>query len=65
MPRTLLLEDMEKIMDHVNFIVDNTYLYTEREILLHPDIGISMGTNSAPEIANLTVYVPERDFSMK
>ena len=52
-------------MEHVNFIVDNTYLYTEGGILVHQEIGLPIGTNSAPEIANLTLYVPERDFIKK
>jgi len=59
------LKNVEDIMEHVNFIVDNTYLYTEGGILVHQEIGLPIGTNSAPEIANLTLYVPERDFINK
>ena len=56
------LNDTSKLMEHVNFIVDNTYFYTKTGILKQQKIGLPMGTNSAPEIANLTCYVDERDF---
>ena len=48
------LDDIETIMEHVNFVVDNTFLYTRGGILKQQKIGLPMGTNSAPEIANLT-----------
>ena len=40
---------VEKIKDHVNFIVHNTHLYK----------------HSAPEITNLTIYVLETGFINK
>ena len=56
------LAETSKLMEHVNFIVDNTYFYTKTGILKQQKIGLPMGTNSAPECANLTCYVDERDF---
>ena len=49
-------------MEHVKFIVKNTYLCTDKGALRHQVIGIPMGTNSAPELANLTLYYDEAKF---
>ena len=50
------LADEETLMDHVKFIVENAFLCTKGGVLRHQKIGLPMGTNSAPEIANLTLY---------
>ena len=50
------------LMDHVNFIVDNTFYHTKQGVLKRQKNGLPMGTNSAPEMANLTCYIDERDF---
>ena len=48
------LNSTATLMDHVNFIVDNTFYHTKQGVLKHKKIGLPMGTNSAPEMANLT-----------
>jgi len=40
-------------------VVQNTYLDNNDATLKHQSIGITMGTNAAPELANLTLYVDE------
>eukprot|EP01041_Mallomonas_annulata_P003101 gene3101-6090_t len=47
----------EIIMDHVNFIVSNTFLCNNQDNIRQQTKGIPMGTNAGPEIANLTLYV--------
>jgi hypothetical protein len=56
---TMMKQD--DVMQHVEFIVKNTFLYADG-ILRHQEIGLPMGTNCAPELANLTLYVDERNF---
>lgn len=56
---TKTLPSLEFIMELVNFVVTNTYLANSPELLVHQTIGLPMGTNSAPELANLTLYVDE------
>ena len=53
------LPSLEIIMDHVTFVVKNTYLCNSQENIRQQTIGIPMGTNAAPELANLTLYVDE------
>ena len=55
-------EKIEKILNLVNFVVQNTYLDNNDTTLKHQSIGIPMGTNAAPELANLTLYVDEAHF---
>ena len=57
-----ILDPEKKLMEHVKFIVKNTYLCTNKGALRHQVIGIPMGTNSAPELANLTLYYDEAKF---
>ena len=57
-----LLKDEDTLMDHVVFIVKNTFLCTKGGVLRHQRIGLLMGTNSAPELANLTLYHDESQF---
>jgi len=56
------LDSPERIMEIVIFIVKNTYLCTNGGVVRHQKIGLPMGTNSAPEIANLTLYPDEKAF---
>lgn len=51
-----LLPDPDIIMDHVIFIVSNTFLGNDHDHLRQQTVGIPMGTNSAPEMANLCLY---------
>ena len=49
-------------MDHVQHIVQNTYLLTKNGTICRQKNGLPMGTNSAPELANLTLYVDESQY---
>jgi len=55
-------QHIDDIMDLVTFVVENTYFDNNCNILQHQTIGIPMGTNAAPELANLTLYVDEAQF---
>jgi len=55
-------EKIDNIMNLVYFVVQNTYLDNNDATLKHQSIGIPMGTNAAPELANLTLYVDEANF---
>ena len=57
-----LLPDPDIIMDHLQFVVSNTFLCNNREDIKQQTIGIPMGTNAAPEIANLTLYHDESQY---
>jgi len=59
---TKILPSLESIMELVQFVVTNTYLTNSPEIVVHQTIGLPMGTNSAPELANLTLYVDEASY---
>ena len=48
-----------KLFDHLDFVVDNTYIRTQGGIFKHQVIGLPMGTNSAQELADLTTYINE------
>jgi len=56
------LPELQVLMDHVQHIVKNTYLLTKDGIVRRQKIGLPMGTNSAPELANLTLYVEESQY---
>jgi len=59
------LEDIstDDLMDLVTFIVSNSYICNNPdEGVFQQDIGIPMGTNSAPAIANLTLYITEAEY---
>ena len=47
------------IMELVSFIVKNTYFSNDNTSLIHQSAGIPMGTNAAPELANLCLYTDE------
>jgi len=55
-------EKIDNILNLVYFVVQNTYLDNNDATLKHQSIGIPMGTNAAPELANLTLYVDEAHF---
>lgn len=57
-----LLPDPDIIMDHLRFVVSNTFLCNNPTEIKQQTIGIPMGTNAAPEIANLTLYCDEAQF---
>ena len=57
-----ILPSFQIIMSHVNFIVKNTYLCNNDDNIKYQSIGIPMGTNAAPELANLTLYCDEAMF---
>jgi len=57
-----LLPDPDIVMDHLTFIVSNTFLGNDPDNLRQQTIGLPMGTNSAPEIANLCLYADESSF---
>jgi hypothetical protein len=62
---TDVLDDIstDHLMELVTFIVSNSYVCNNPdEGVLQQDIGIPMGTNSAPAIANLTLYVTEAEY---
>jgi hypothetical protein len=59
---TETIPDIEVIMKHVRFIVENTYLSNDPENLIKQIIGIPMGTNCASDIANLALYAVEAAF---
>lgn len=49
------LESYDKLMEFVEFIVDNTYIANHINHVYKQTIGIPMGTNCAPEIATLVL----------
>ncbi len=53
------LQSTETLMEYVRFIVNNTYIANDPSKVLRQRVGIPMGTNCAPEIANLVLYVYE------
>ena len=55
------LAPTEWIMQHVEFVVKNTFFYNGK-VVRHQEIGLPMGTNSAQELANLTLHVDEAIF---
>ena len=52
----------EILIEHINFILNNIYFSNTPDIVLKKICGIPMGTNCAPELANLTLYVTEATF---
>jgi hypothetical protein len=57
-----VIDDEETLLNLVNFIVDNTFLANVENVIIRQKIGLPMGTNCAPEIANLTLYAWESNF---
>jgi hypothetical protein len=49
-------------MEIVKFIVTNTFFTNNKEHIINQTTGLPMGTNCAPELANLTLYVIEAAF---
>ena len=56
------LPNLQRIMSYVRFIVCNTFITNIEGNLIQQVVGIPMGTNSAPAIANLTLYASEAQF---
>jgi hypothetical protein len=56
------LSTVDFIMKHLRFVVSNTYLCNSKNNIKQQTIGIPMGTNASPEIANLTLYISEAQF---
>ncbi len=54
-------EYLKEMIEHLTFIVKNTFFMAEDGTLRHQKFGIPMGTNAGPEIANLCLYVDEAD----
>ena len=52
---------VEYIMEHLDFILDNIYVENGNR-QYKQEIGIPMGTNAAPPIANLTLYTTEAEY---
>lgn len=59
MAKYATLKSTEELMDYVNFIVNNTFIANSVNEVYRQQVGIPMGTNCAPEIANLVLYVWE------
>ena len=53
------LKSRETILEYVNFIIHNTFIANSVSEVYHQRVGIPMGTNCAPEIATLVLYVWE------
>ena len=47
------------VEEHVHFIVENTYLMNDKSCIRKQEIGLPMGTNAAPELANLCLFTDE------
>jgi len=50
------------LISYIEYIISNTYVCNEADTVRQQVIGIPMGTNCGPEIANLTLYVDESQF---
>jgi len=50
------------ILELLHFVVGNTYFSNSADRVIQQTVGLPMGTNAAPEIANLTLYVYEADY---
>jgi hypothetical protein len=53
------LKSAAELMEYVNFIVHNTFVANSVNAVYHQRVGIPMGTNCAPELATLVLYVWE------
>lgn len=56
------LDNTEKLMTCIRHVVTNSYFCNGGDSVRHQEIGLPMGTNCAPELANLTLYVIESKF---
>ena len=54
--------DEDNLSSYIQWVVSNTYLYNSNNLMKKTFIGIPMGTDCAPELANLTLYVDESKF---
>lgn len=56
------LRSVQVLMEWIEHLVTNTYIANNPKEVYHQKIGIPMGTNCAPEIANLVLYVWEAEY---
>ena len=56
------LPNIDRFTEHIEFLISNTFLSYITGNLKQQVVGIPMGTNVAPEIANLTLYADEAEF---
>jgi len=56
-----LILDQDTLLKHIFFLIDNIYI-TVGELTLRQTVGIPMGTNCAPYLANLYLYSLEFAF---
>jgi len=61
---TCIYLTVEQVAEMIAFIVNNTFIFNDEE-LLRQILGIPMGTNAAPQLANLYCYSYERDYINK
>ena len=54
----------QKVYDELTFLLDNNFFFGFGTKLYRQVVGIPMGTNCAPPIANLFLFCFERDFMM-
>ena len=52
---------IQQLIDSINFIIDNSYI-TYRGEVFRQCIGIPMGTNCAPDLANLFLHFYEKEY---
>ena len=55
---------MQELIQAVNFIIDNSYI-TFKGLVYKQIIGIPMGTNCAPHLANIYLHVYEYKYLCK
>jgi len=56
------MSSKEVLMFQLTFLIKNTFICNDRSSLRRQKVGLPMGTNCAPEIANLVLYVWEAEF---
>jgi hypothetical protein len=61
-PFRSVIEEPEIILKQLKFLLSNTYMCNDNKHPIQQLIGVSMGSNASPEVANLTLYVDEANF---
>ena len=56
------LPNLNWFIEHIEFLISNIFLSNNAGKLKQQVVGLPMGTNAAPEIANLTLYADEAEF---
>ena len=62
--RNYNLWSCQKVCEALTFLLDNIYIYRFGSKLYRQIVGIPMGTNCAPLIADLLLFCYERDFML-